>query len=465
MIDVLTKDGRSKVVHRGDGKTLFETTDEAAALRRGAILAALAKRRGSKDSSEELFVLFPPTAPEPLIFAAEFALGAEATKREDVWDPVSKTWTMRNVEVFREGVALKQAASGECTEIHFTADDVIDLVEAFAVLEWQNPVKITHSRDQALVLDSLPTIARATALRAAEVKRKKDGRSVLAALADLEKVPPALYDAIREGKFPQRSIEFWRGLPRPGESGKKLPMVLKAISLLGDELPAVRGMPPLDTVPATFAAGAQSESLILSLENDPVTTPATDPKAGPGAATITLSAEEHAKQVQAHESLKAENARLKAAQDAQDARLARIELENRIASATRLAASFVAKGRITPAQEPTVLELLKALDDDKKDAVTLSVGEKTEKVSVRGAFLNLLDALPVLPGAPAAGAQTSGGGSDRPGTAGAFESLSIEVQSAKVAELGEKYLAEKKAPTQLAAYEMADKALRAGKGV
>ena len=462
MIDVLTKDGRSRVVHRGDGKTLFESDDEAAALRRGAILASLAKRRGSKSSSEELFVLFPPTAPEPLILCAEFALGSEATKREDVWDPVSKTWTMRNVEVFREGVALKRSASGEWSEIHFTADDVCNLVEAFAVLEWQPPAKITHSRDQALVLDSLPTIARATALRAAEVKRKRDGCSVLAALADLEKVPPALYEAIGAGKFPQRSIEFWRDLPRPGESGKKLPMVLKAVSLLGDELPAVRGMPPLDIAVQTFAAGAPTESLILSMESEPVTTPAPAAPAAP--ATITLSAEEHAKQVQAHESLKAENARLKAAQDAQDARLARIELETRIASATALSARFRTEGKITPAQEPHVLELLKALDDEKKDAVTLSA---TEKVSARGAFGKFLESLSVQPGAPAAGARSKGSEQERPGAGSGFDSLSIEEQSTKVYELGTKYHADKAKGFEslLAACEQARKDLIDGKAV
>lgn len=467
MIDVRKTDAGYEVVH-ADGSVLFRAVEQAAALARAAILSALAKRRGDKPKADELLVLFPPTAPEPLIFSSA-ALGLAAgdgRKREDVFDPASGTWIMRNVEVFREGVALKQVR-GEWKKLEFTADDVIDFVEAFAELEWQPPIKITHGSDQAIVLDTLPTIAKATALRAAEVTRKVDGRSVLAALADLDNVPPALYEAIRDGKFPQRSIEFWRGaIPRIRGEGT-YPMALKAIALLGDELPAVRGMPALTVAPGKFQAGAESIQVQLSIqEQDPVSNP--NPTPGQGAATITLSAEEHAKQIQAHESLKAENARLKAAQEAQDARLARIELESRIASATSLAARFRSEGKITPAQEPVVLEILKGLDDDKKDAVSVTLSaeggaSKVEKLSARGAFAHFLSTLPKHPNAPGAPG-TGGAGSELPGTGGGFASLSAEDQSSKVAELGERYFADKAKgfPTLVAAYQQAQSDLRKG---
>lgn len=465
MIDVRKTETGYEVVH-ADGAVLFRHPDHATALARASILSSLAKRRGNKPKADELLVLFPPTAPEPLIFSASHALASGVGKREDVYEPASGTWTMRNVEVFREGAALKQVR-GEWKKLEFTADDVIEFVEAFAELEWQPPVKITHGSDQAMVLDTLPTIARATALRAAEVTRKRDGRSVLAALADLEKVPPALYEAIRDGKFPQRSIEFWRGaIPRIRGEGS-YPMALKAIALLGDELPAVRGMPALDVAPAKFEAGAESTQVQFSIqEQDPVSNP--NPNPGSGAAVITLTAEEYQKQKQEFESLKLAAEASKTEIENLRKQTARLAMDRTIESATTLAARFRSEGKITPAQEPIVLEILKGLDDETKDTVTVTLSAesgtpKVEKFSARAAFAHFLSTLPKHPNAPGAPG-TGGAGSELPGTGGGFASLGVEEQNDKVAELGEKYFADKAKgfPTLIAAYQQAQSDLRKG---
>lgn len=459
MITVVEADGVFRVA-TSDGVTLYESKERTAAYARASMLSEIVDLRQGRATSEELLVLFPPTAPAPLVFGTLSASSA-GLSREDVFHDGSKTWSMRNVEIFREGEAFKQKADGSWHKIAFTADDVVAFVEAFTVLGWQPPVKITHSGDQRMLLAELPSIARVTSLRAAKVQAS-DGCSVMALFADLERVPEVLRDAIGQGKFPQRSIEFWRNsIPRPKGQGT-LALALKAIALLGEDLPAVRGMPALDIAPAKFDASGHSEMVYTHpMENRSMSDPA---KSGD---VVTLSAEEYAKQKQLAESLKAENDRLKATQDEQQKRLDRLEIDRRVEAATGLASRVRESGKITPAQEPYVVALLKSLDDEQKDAVAVTLstkdGPKEEKCSVRGAFVRFLDTLSVHPNAPGA-AQTRGDKTGGTGVA-SFASLDVASRSALVAKLGEAYEADKAKgfASKLAAYDAAQKDLASGR--
>lgn len=446
MIEVRSQDGKHQVVFVTDGTVLFESADRTAALRRAGVLSGIADRRGTRATSADLLVLFPPTAPAPLILTA---LSEGALEREDERHVPSGTWTMRNVEVFRSGVALKAGKP-----ITFTTDDVIDFVEAFAALGWQPPLKVGHNEEQPL-LDGLPAIGRVTRLCAAEVKGP-DGATALGLFADLERVPDVLHEAIRVGALYQRSIEFWRNVPRPDGKGT-LPLALKAVALLGSDLPAVRGMPALDIAPAKFAADAQHEFATTPKEKT-VTTP--DPKSAEQ--TINLSSAEYEALKTAQQQVET----LKAQTKAQGDRLARLEIDRRIEGSTNVASRLRTEGKILPAQENHVVELLKALDDDKTDAVTLSTTDgatvKAEKLSQRAAFVRFLDSLPVHPNAPSKGA--SGGGPVGGTAVLSFDALSQEDRFARVARLGEKYLADKAKGFQnpIAAYEQARKDLSAG---
>lgn len=461
-------DGRAglwRVLH-ADGTQLFESPIESEARGRLDTLKDMARVRmsaGHQVTGKDMLVLFPPAAPASLLLGA---LSSEELQREDVLDPVSKTWTMRNVEVFRSGVALKRI-DGEWKQLSFTADDVKDLVEAFAALGWTPPVKVTHATEQPIVLEQLPSLARAVALRAAKVKAP-DSKVELGAFADLEKVPDALYGAIRSGKLFQRSIEFWRNrIPRP--SGGTFPMVLKAVALLGDELPAVRGMAPIDVAPAKFSVEEPFESVTLTLtqEKKPPMDPA---KKGEAETVIQLSVADYEKLKQTADTASQEATRLKAEQEASAKRIAKLEADRRIEGATSTTARLTSSGKITPAQQPLVLELLKSLDDDTKDAVTVTLstkdGEKTAKHTLRGAFVAFLETLSANPAAPKAGVRTAGDHNPGTGVEGGFASLSAADRSAAVAKLGEKYLADaeaaKKPITQLAAYEKARKDLSSG---
>lgn len=457
MIELATKDGKHSVTW-GD-TVLFESTDRKAALSRAAVLQEIADRRGKNASPADLLMLFPPTAPAPLVLTA-LSLKADLT-REDVFHADSGTWTMTNVLVFQPGVALKRVGD-KWVRFDFTDDDTVSLVEAFAVMGWTPPLKIGHNREQPM-LDGAPAIGRTVAVRAAETQTK-DGRSVLGLFADLERVPPSIRDAIRKGELYERSIEFFRDIPRPDGKGT-LRMVLKAISLLGEDLPAVRGMPPLDV--ATPKLSAEQSSETLRMENPNVADPTKDP------APVTLSAADY-------ERLKAsdaEVAKLKATSETQAKQIeslaqanARLEMDRRIQSATALCAELRRDGRITPAQESSAIALLTVLDRENMQAVvTLSVGTDGKsvesKTSEYDAFSKFLKGLPRSAGAP--GAPRSHSGSE-PGTSvAAFAALSREEQYTEIAKLGSRYQAEQvngkpKYATQMAAYEQARKDLQSG---
>lgn len=464
------KDGKAgywQVLHT-DGTVLFQSESENDARGRLSHLRELARTRmsaGHAVTGSDMLALWPPTAPAALLLGA---LSAEQLERVDAFDPASKTWAMRNVEIFRSGDAMKRV-SGEWKRLSFTTDDVKDLVEAFDALGWTPPVKVTHATEQPMVLEQLPSLARVVALRAAKVTGPRSAVG-LGAFADLEKVPDALREAIRSGRLFQRSIEFWRNrIPR--ESGGTYPMVLKAVALLGEELPAVLGMPPIDVAPAKFGAEEPTETFTLSIEtqeNDPVTAPNT-----PGApAKVELSAEEYAKLKQTAETASQEATRLKAEQEASAKRIAKLEADRKIESATNAAARLRAAGHITPSQEPLALEILKSLDDDSKDAVVVTLstkdGEKTQKYSARSAFVAFCESLPKSAGAPGGARSRGDRGNLSSGDPASFDSLSGEDKSAAVAAVGNAYFeasqkAGDKAATLLSSYERARRDLVSGK--
>lgn len=452
MIEVRAKDGKHQVVFAADGKVLFESADRTAALARASILSEIADRRGARATSDELQVLFPATAPAPLILGALSATAASLARTDDL-DAASGTWTMRNVELFRTGVAYLGAKKQRT----FTTDDVLDFIEAFVVLGWQPPLKIGHNGEQPL-LDGLPAIGRVVALRAADVVDQQ-GQKHLGLFSDWEKVPEVLHAAIKDGALYQRSIEFWEGLTAP-DGKTRLPMVLKAVSLLGADLPAVRGMPPIDVAPPRVAASVDSESVTTPLESkSPMTTPP-----NPGAGTqVTLSAQEY----EALKTSQAEAASLKAEQKALKDRLNRVEIDRRVEGATNVAARLRTEGKISPAQEALAIELLKSLDDEKADAITLSTVDENkkpreEKLSARQAFVRFVESMPKQAGAP--GAPGTSGTRDTGTAGGSFQALSAEERSQKVAALGKKYKGDsaKGFKTDLAAYAAARKDLESG---
>ncbi len=140
--------------------------------------------------------------------------------------------TLTDVEIF---------AVGKWNGDKYTAEDLDEMVAASTGVGVKPPVKLGHSEAQAWFgqEDGAPALGWVTNL-----KRRGDKL-----LADLVGVPTALVNMIRNGNYRTKSAEiFWNFKDPADPQGKVWPRVLKAVSLLGADLPAVTNLEELQKV-------------------------------------------------------------------------------------------------------------------------------------------------------------------------------------------------------------------------
>ncbi len=145
---------------------------------------------------------------------------------------------------------LTAFAPGYHKEQLFTPADTDRMVAAFARLRGHlTPhAKLGHDTQQRLKLSlGFPSLGDVTAVRADAA-----GRPVL----DLDNVPLEISQAINAGILRSVSIEVVPEVPDPSDASQKIPgPVLTAVSFLGEEQPAVKGLPPIPK--ATFRDGTE----------------------------------------------------------------------------------------------------------------------------------------------------------------------------------------------------------------
>ena len=143
------------------------------------------------------------------------------------------------VEIFKTGTHNGDA---------YTAQDLDDMVSAFGSLDFEPPVKAGHSEDKK----GMPALGWVKNLRRA-------GERLVADFTDLPKI---VYDAIKDKRYNRVSSEVYWNLDR---GGKKYRRALKAVALLGAEIPAVANLKPLHEM---FEAHADAvhEGALLTLE-------------------------------------------------------------------------------------------------------------------------------------------------------------------------------------------------------
>jgi hypothetical protein len=135
--------------------------------------------------------------------------------------------TIHGVEIFAAGVH-----NGDS----FTERDLDDLVASYEDLDYKPAVKLGHT-------DSPGAMAYGWVGR---VYRR--GRKLL---ADLYDVPAEVFAAIKQRRYDRVSAEIYFNLKRGGQVFRR---ALKAVALLGAEIPAVAGLAPLRTVVNTAGA-------------------------------------------------------------------------------------------------------------------------------------------------------------------------------------------------------------------
>ncbi len=126
---------------------------------------------------------------------------------------------IRGVEIFRAGIH-----NGDS----YTEQDINDMVSAFNELDFRPALKVGHTKDQP----GAPAYGWVKNL-------KRVGDKLV---ADFEDMHDSVVDAIRKRTYPNVSAEIYFNLKRGGKSFRR---ALKAVALLGADVPAVAGLTPL----------------------------------------------------------------------------------------------------------------------------------------------------------------------------------------------------------------------------
>lgn len=126
---------------------------------------------------------------------------------------------IRNIEIFRSGTH-----NGD----QYTEADLDDMVAAFHRLDYRPALKVGHTKDAS----GAPAYGWISNLRRA-------GQKLLADFTDMHE---SVVEAIRSKAYNRVSAEVFHNLRRAGEV---FPRALKAVALLGAEVPAVAGLVPL----------------------------------------------------------------------------------------------------------------------------------------------------------------------------------------------------------------------------
>jgi len=110
----------------------------------------------------------------------------------------------------------------------YTEKDLDDMVDAFKVLDYRPCLKLGHTKDTP----GAPAYGWVQNLH-------RDGDKLI---ADFEDMHDSVVDAIRTRSYPNVSSEIYFNLKRGGKDYRR---ALKAVALLGAEVPAVAGLIPL----------------------------------------------------------------------------------------------------------------------------------------------------------------------------------------------------------------------------
>jgi hypothetical protein len=133
--------------------------------------------------------------------------------------PVSQTRSIRGVEIFTPGTH-----NGD----DYTETDIDDMISAFRELDVRPAIKVGHTKDQP----GAPAYGWVTNLR-------RVGRKLVADFVDLH---DSVYNAVKQRMYDRCSAEIYWNLKRGGKIFRR---ALKAVALLGAEVPAVAGLKPL----------------------------------------------------------------------------------------------------------------------------------------------------------------------------------------------------------------------------
>ena len=123
-------------------------------------------------------------------------------------------------------------AAGQWNGDNFTIGDLNEMARAFneTCQDYKPFLKLGHNEEQDLLKnDGLPAAGYISGMRV-------EGDKLI---ADFSEIPQKVYELMKRGAYKKRSAEIYFGIDW---NGTIYPFMIKAVSLLGAEMPAVRGL-------------------------------------------------------------------------------------------------------------------------------------------------------------------------------------------------------------------------------
>lgn len=154
---------------------------------------------------------------------------------------------MKKHEQLRSLKGAEIFSAGKHNGDEYSDQDLDDIVEAFNALDYRPALKLGHSSDPGH-----PAYGYVANLR-------RVGSKLIADFVDLT---DKVYDAIRGKHYDRVSSEIYWNMER---SGRKYRRALKAVALLGSEVPAVAGLTPLSTLFAANTGEVRAYDVAASL--------------------------------------------------------------------------------------------------------------------------------------------------------------------------------------------------------
>lgn len=319
-------------------------------------------------------------------------------------------------------------STGIWNGVPITSQDLVDMVSSFAKAGFKPVLKLGHSKNQNLLKqalkssgngklqkDGFPSAGILTAI-------EKEGKKLFATIAD---IPEKIATIIENRGFHRFSIEAIRSAVN--SKGEKLPMVLTALGLLGEDIPAVEN---LDDHLALFSNDnikGDGEIIYFTVnENDKQNN---NKKEGTEKMSDDFKKKEEKQKLQDDEiaRLKKENEKLKLSKESQTSQDEKfktlqdqMEEQNKTLKFTQksfeaekalrveaekkgkqekidiLLSKAVDDQKIFPAQKELYKGLMLSVDDKNKDIIILSKDNKEEKLTGFDAIQKIIDINSIL---------------------------------------------------------------------
>jgi acylphosphatase len=271
-------------------------------------------------------------------------------KEEQKNNAVEQTFNLNGVEIFSTGIW-----NGD----RYSEKDLDAMIENFDDVGFEPPVKLGHNEEQSELRDGQPALGYIS-------KIYKVGSKLV---ADFKELPKKVYDAIKRGNYKRVSSEIYWNYKANGSTFNR---VLKAVALLGADIPAVTNLESIEGLYSNMGTGEVKyhyngkESEIMEEKHDTISIDEHNEKL----AQLQQEKEEVMKEYQAHKD----------------------EIKkSKIASYME---ELKAEGKILPVQSKEVEALLTTATDEK--VYSYSQDEKEVSLSQFELLTKVLDANPKL---------------------------------------------------------------------